>query len=273
MSSEKIKEILRSLDIRPTKDKGQNFLLDPSALQAIVDGGKLKGGERIIEIGPGLGVLTKELSHHGNLTVIEIEENFCGYLKENIPDLDIVQEDVRSVDFSEFGEELVVYGNLPYSFSTDIIFHLVAYASNISRAVLLLQKEFAERVAASPGGRDYGVLSINVGLWADAKLGKVVSGQDFYPTAKVDSQVLTLKFLDKPRFDIHDSFTYQQLVRAAFFKRRRKLLNSVMASHIFEKEAFESAVKSIDFDIDRRAETISLEEYVQLANALFSLNS
>ncbi len=264
----KIKESLRTLGHRPTKERGQNFLIDPSCIDSIVQFGKPAPGERIVEIGPGLGALTGELQARGPLTVIEIEEKFCRDLKQRFPSLEIIQSDVREVDFSELGTNLVVFGNLPYSFSTDIIFHLVDHHQAISRAILLLQKEFADRLAASPGGRTYGTLTISAQLFADIRSGPVFPGTSFEPHAKVDSRVVQLKFLPEPRYQVDNMFWFKRVVKAAFFKRRRKLLNSLQASEGFSDMDIAQALSQAGLSPDCRAETVDIEAYANLSNII-----
>lgn len=261
-----VKEQLKKLRVRPVKERGQNFLIDSSVIQAIIDFAKPDKSENLVEIGPGLGALTAELYRIAPLKVIEIEEAFCADLIKRFPDLVIFNDDVRSVDFNELGEELTVFGNLPYSFSTDIIFHLVAFAPAINRAVLLLQREFAERLAAEPGGRDYGALTVSAKLWTNVRLGPTVSGGAFHPPAKVDSTVVELRFLSEPRYQVKNSFWYQRVVKAAFFKRRRKLLNSLNASQAFPDLDIEAILEELDISKEQRAETLSIAEYVKLSN-------
>jgi 16S rRNA (adenine1518-N6/adenine1519-N6)-dimethyltransferase len=204
----------------------------------------------------------------GNLTVVEIEEKFCEEISKKYPQVSVVNEDVRLVDFSELGEDLVVFGNLPYSFSTDIIFHLIAFSPSISRAVLMLQKEFAERVAAPPGGKSYGVLSVSCQLSCDVRLGPVVPGNAFHPPTAVDSQVLELTFPHVPRYHVDDLYWVKRVVSAAFVMRRKMLKNSLRASKIAQGDHIDRAFERCGIDPMRRAETLSIPEFIALAGAL-----
>ncbi len=271
MNEESIKSLLRQLGVQPSKERGQNFLFDSAAIQAIIDFGKPKSEDNLIEIGPGLGALSAELQAVSELTVIELEKNFCAHLARAFPKIRIINQDVRLVEFRELGSELVVFGNLPYSFSTEICFHLLYSGDVLKRAILLLQREFAERLAAEPGGRDYGSLSVAARQWATAYLGPVISGSSFYPATKVESRLVELVFLGKPRVELKDSFLFQQVLRAAFFRRRKKILNSMQASKLFDSEKLVEAFHSASLDSDRRAETFSLEEFAGLADRLFEL--
>lgn len=264
----KVKTTLQSLDVTPTRTRGQNFIIDPSVVDSIVHFGAPKSGEQLIEIGPGLGALTDRLAPLGKLTVVEIEEKFCQEIAKKYPDVQIVNEDVRLVDFSELGQDLVVFGNLPYSFSTDIIFHLIAFSGCISRAVLMLQKEFAERVAAPPGGKSYGVLSISCQLSCDARLGPIVPGNAFHPPTAVDSQVLELTFPKVPRYPVQDLYWVKRVVSAAFVMRRKMLKNSLRASKIAAGDQIDRAFERSGLDAMRRAETLTIPEFLRLADAL-----
>jgi 16S rRNA (adenine1518-N6/adenine1519-N6)-dimethyltransferase len=265
---QRAKDILSEFGVRPSKSRGQSFLIDAAAIEEIVSFGRPGHDDGLIEIGPGLGALTRELFRFGRLTVIEIEEKFCADLQKRFPGIVVINEDVRSVDFAELGSDLVVFGNLPYSFSTDIVFHLVEYAAVIKRAVLMLQREFAERLAAAPGGRDYGVLSISAQLWAEIDLGPIITGQAFHPPPRVDSQLVNLRFSKQPRAAVGDLFWFKRVVAAAFFQRRRKIANSMRAAGAFEGKHIDLAFERAGIDPGRRAETLSIAEYAALSNAL-----
>lgn len=264
----RIKDKLRSIDVRPSKGRGQNFLIDSSVIDAIVAAGAISPGEKIVEIGPGLGALTAEIRKYGNVTTIEVEEKFCEVLREQFPDINVLHSDVRAVDFKSLGDKLLVFGNLPYIFSTDIIFHLILYRTVVNRAVLLLQKEFAERLASPPGSKVYGSLSVACQLWADVILGPKVKGASFHPPTQVESRIVTLKFLDGPRFPIEDPLWFEKVVRASFSQRRRMVHNSLLSGG-FLRENVEEALESCGINGTRRAETLSIEEFVKLSSALY----
>jgi len=266
-SGPRVKDQLRSLDVRPTKERGQNFVIDRSVIDAIVGFGAPEPGENVVEIGPGLGALTAALAHLPNLTLIEIEPKFCRELALKYPQAKIVNADVRGVDLASMGSDLVVFGNLPYAFSTDIIFRLIDQAVVVKRAVLLLQREFAERLAAGPGGRTYGLLSVSCRLWADARLGPIIPGTSFHPPAKVESQVVELTFLREPRVPLEDILWFKRFVAACFLKRRKKIVNSLLASGLFPKDLIAEIFATCGIDTNRRAETLSLEEFAVLAAA------
>ncbi|MGI6680715.1 MAG: 16S rRNA (adenine(1518)-N(6)/adenine(1519)-N(6))-dimethyltransferase RsmA [Bdellovibrionota bacterium] len=262
-----VKEKLKELDVRASKARGQNFVINDRLIENIMSFANLNEDENIIEIGPGLGALTKELYKFKNLKVIEIEEKFAEDLKKRFPNLEIINKDVRSVSLSDFGDNLTILGNLPYSFSSDIISHLIAYAPYINRAILLLQKEFAMRLAASPSTKSYGSLSVACQLWAEPRLGAVFKGGSFHPPTKVDSQIIELKFYKDTRFNVKDAFWLQRFVRACFSKRRKKIINSLKSTSIFPIDKLEQAFKDTNIDGNRRPETFSIQEFITLSEA------
>jgi 16S rRNA (adenine1518-N6/adenine1519-N6)-dimethyltransferase len=264
----RVKETLAEIGVRPSKQRGQNFLIDDGVIRSIVEFGDPRAGENIIEIGPGLGALTAQLKTRGQLTVIEIEDSFVAELERKYPEIDIVHADVRTVDFSQFGEGCTVFGNLPYIYSTDIIFHLVAFNQFINRAILLLQREFVERLAAEPDSRTYGSISATVQLMADIRLGPIIPGSSFHPPTAVESQLVELSFLKAPRVAVSDLFLFRRVVQAAFFKRRKKLSNSMAASKYLTLPQAEAACAAAKIDAERRAESLDLSEFAALTKAV-----
>jgi len=263
-----VRDRLAGMGVRPTKEMGQNFLIDAAVVDEIIRFGMPQAGENLVEIGPGLGALTQELSKFQHLTLVEIEEKFCADLIKRYPTVTVINADVRLLDLSQLGGELVVFGNLPYSFSSDILFLLLDAAAYIKRAVLMLQKEFVKRLCAQPGSRDYGALSIACQLWAGLRPGPVIAGDSFYPVAEVDSQLVELTFLKEPRCRVEDPFLFKRLVAASFFRRRKKIINSIRAAGAFNEIHLEKIFVRSGIDPNRRAETLSLEEFSQLGAEL-----
>lgn len=264
----RVKDALRDLNVTPRKSRGQNFLIDSSVINETLAFADLEVGENVVEIGPGLGALTEALHRRGSLTVIEIERRFCDDLKTRFPDIRIICRDVREVDFSREGSDLSILGNLPYAYSSDIVFHLISHASSIRRAVLLLQKEFVERMASGPGGRNYGALSIGCQLWADIRKGPVVRGESFHPPARVESQLVELRFLKEPRYPVGDLRWFRSVVRAAFSQRRKKLANSLQGLLRSDIDEVRRYLEQAGIDPSRRAETVSTAEFAGLSNVL-----
>lgn len=271
MTRNPIKSHLQSIDLRPTRQRGQNFAADPALIEGVLKFAGDYHGRHVLEIGPGLGALTEKLSGYEKLTLIEIESKFCSELAAKFPDAQIINQDVRTVDFSKIGKNMTVFGNVPYSISTDIVFHLIANAQYCDRAILLLQKEFANRMAAPSGGKDFGVLSVAVQLECDTRLGQVFSGQMFYPTTQVDSRLIELVFRGPQKFGLtaESVKSIKRVVKASFAKRRKKIINSLKASGFFNSvEGLQAAFQATAIDPGRRAETLSIQEFIHLGQAL-----
>ncbi len=262
------KDTLRELDVRPTKSRGQNFLTRPDVIDAIVAFAQAPSEAHVVEIGPGTGALTEKLASAKRLTLVEIEAKFCDFLSERFPHATICNQDARTTDFSSLGRELFVFGNIPYSFSTEILFQIIRCRAAITTAVLMVQREFAERVAAAPGGREYGSLSVAVQVHADVQLGPVIPGDSFHPPTAVESQVMKLKFLEKPRVSIGDPEHFERVVRGAFAQRRKKVLNSLLSCGRWSKEQLLAGLAGAGISPDIRAEQIAIPEFAALAREL-----
>lgn len=270
----RVKSTLSNLGVRPSKARGQNFLIDSSVLDSIVSFGAPSGTDNVVEIGPGLGALTEKLLEIvPHLKVIEVEEEFCKSLAQKFGEkLQVWNADVRGIDFEPFGEDLVVFGNLPYSLSTEIILHLISQRRFISRGIFLLQKEFAERLGAAPGGKAYGSLSVAVQLWCDTRLGVLVPGNSFHPPTEVTSRAIELTFRTEPKVPIKDYEWFEKIVRASFTQRRKKLKNSLLSVGWLAKERIDAACEAAGIDSNRRSETLSILEFSKLAEALKEKN-
>ncbi len=263
------KDTLRNLEVRPTKERGQNFLIRPDIIESIVSFAAPPPDAHLVEIGPGTGALTEQLATAKHLTLLEIEPKFCEYLKTKFPNAEIINTDARSFDFSKLGPELFVFGNIPYVFSTEIIFQLVRHRAVVKEAVLMTQREFAERVAAKPGGREYGSISVAVQVYADVELGPIVPGDAFHPPTAVESQLMKLKFLPSARVDLLDPEQFEIVVRAAFAQRRKKVINSLLSRGRWSKEGIVAALAASGLSPDIRAEQITLDQFAALARALY----
>jgi 16S rRNA (adenine1518-N6/adenine1519-N6)-dimethyltransferase len=267
-SAPRAKDTLRELNVRPSKERGQNFLIRPEVPAAIVAFAAAPADADIVEIGPGTGALTQLLGPHKSLTLVEIEPNFCAFLKEKYPHAIIINQDARAVNFSSIGTDLFVFGNIPYVFSTEIVFQLLRYRSVIRHAVLMVQREFAERIAAKPGGRQYGSISVAVQIFADVELGPIVPGDSFHPPTAVQSRVMKLSFLNEPRVEVDDPSYFEIVVRAAFSQRRKKVLNSMISSGRWTKDILLTALGNAGISPDVRAEQIDITSFARLARAL-----
>lgn len=276
-----VKSTLLELGVTPRKSRGQNFLIDKGSIQKAVRFAEVQATEHVVEVGPGLGALTEHLIEDAaSFHAIDIEPRFIEHLRSRYPSLSEKNwkvADVREVELGALGfrpsNPCVVVSNVPYSLSSEMILWILGQHSLISRASLLLQREFAERVAAGPGGKDYGSLSVLSALYADVRLGPKVTGSCFFPPADVESRFVEFRLLAKPRFAISKREAFEKLVRSAFSKRRKTLLNAISSSEGFgEKLEVERWIASAGIDPGRRGETLSLEEFVHLLKAFESQN-
>jgi 16S rRNA (adenine1518-N6/adenine1519-N6)-dimethyltransferase len=276
---------LKILNVRPNRVRGQNFLLDKTFLSKIFGCVGDVTGRHVVEIGAGLGALTEYFSSVESLTLIEIEPKFVEQLRVKYPSARVLEADVTTVNFSEIASypepripnckgfcPLVVIGNLPYSQTTDILFHILTHRFVIERAVFLLQKEVAERLASSPNGRVYGVPSVMVQAVAKVTLGPIISGDAFFPSAEVKSRVVILEFENADSLGGYCYNKFSKVVHAAFCKRRKMIHNSLRASGLYTAEQVEAALLASNILRDRRAETLSVKDYLALATELEKTN-
>ena len=259
-------ELLRRHGLRPKKEWGQNFLGDPRILAALADLAELRAGETVVELGAGLGHLTRALAATGaRVVAVERDRDLVPILRAELPAVEIAEADAKSFDLATVaqGDRIVVCGNLPYHLSSPILFHLIDHRASLRRAMLLLQREVAERVAAPPGGRDYGLLSVLVQHVAEARIGLRVDRHSFTPPPEVESSALVLDFLPQPRAEVRDERRFRALVKAAFAQRRKTLRNALKAMP-GAREALDSA----GIDPQRRGETLSVAEFAAVERAL-----
>lgn len=250
---------------RPRKRFGQHFLHDPGILRRIVDAIAPQPGQHIVEIGPGEGALTLPLLHAaGKLTAIELDRNLIEPLRDKsreVGELEIINADVLTVDFSRLakGSPIRLVGNLPYNISTPILFHCLDYATAIADMHFMLQKEVVERMAAAPGSKTYGRLSVMLQLRCTVDPLLRVPPGAFRPPPKVDSAVVRLTPLPAPALPNVDFVAVGAIVRAAFGQRRKTLSNAL--SSVMNA----AAITAAGIDPRARAEQLAPAEFVALA--------
>ncbi len=259
--------------IRAKKSLGQNFLTDPHFLRKIVEAAKVGPHDQVIEIGPGLGHLTRELaSRAGRLLVIELDDRLVPLLREEFggkAHIEIVHGDALRFDYDALPGSWKVVANLPYYISTPLIQRLIASRSRFTTLTLMLQKEVAGRIAAPPGGKEYGFLSVLVQYSATARIEFIVPAGAFTPRPKVDSAVVTLALRDRPEHAVQDESLFLQLIKAAFAQRRKTLRNALQ-SLPYPRAVLAEAGDATGIDLGRRAETLSVTEFGRLADYLAS---
>ena len=243
---------------------GQHFLTDGSILDAIVAAIDPRPGEALVEIGPGLGAMTDPLvARCGHLTVIELDRDLAARLRQR-PELEVVEADVLQVDFAalalRLGRKLRVVGNLPYNISTPILFQLLGAVDHVVDQHFMLQKEVVERMAAAPGSKDYGRLSVMLQWRYHIESVLDVPPASFDPPPRVDSAVVRMLPLPAAAVPV-DAALLEELVRVAF-SQRRKVLRNTLGRWLAERG------HEAGFDLQRRAEEVPVAEYLALAAAL-----
>lgn len=272
-----IKQIAARYGFVFKKGLGQNFLTSQEVLEEIAEAAEIDGKE-VLEIGPGFGVLTNELAKRaGKVTALEIDEHLIPILKDTLSEYDnveIINEDVMKADLKaltdkKFGEEkFSVAANLPYYITTPIITRLIESGLPLENIVVMVQKEVADRIASKPGKKDYGAISVMCQYYTEPETICVVPAGLFVPAPKVDSAVLKMKMREIPAVEVKDEKMFFKTVKAAFSQRRKTLLNCLVSNFPFGKEKLTEILNSVDIDPRRRGETLSLEEYAKLADAL-----
>ena len=277
-STHRTSQILKSYGLIPRKRFSQNFLTDRNIAARIVNALGLKGDDAVIEIGPGLGILTDGLLESGAKVIgIEIDRDLAGGLKERFDgrnNLEIINADALKISYKELAaqrkEKLKVVSNLPYNISTPIIFKLLEEREIFSMFLLMLQKEVAQRIVSPPDNKEYGVLSVMVQLLADVKIEFDVPPSCFHPAPKVYSSVVRFNILNKPRIDVEDIAFFKKVVKASFGQRRKTLLNALKSLNIETSQLLE-LLNIINIDSKRRGETLTLEEFAVLSRELKKL--
>lgn len=269
--------ILRRHGLRPKKAWGQNFLGDDYHLAAIASSARVGKDDVVVELGAGLGHLTRHLASTGaKVIAVERDRDLVPILRAEMEGLDVEVREANAATFdlaevaAEAGRKIVVVGNLPYHLSTEILFHVESQRAHLLRAAFLLQKEVTDRIASAPGGKTYGVLSALLQLHAEVDVPHDVPAGAFTPPPEVESAVVRLEFLERPRADPGDEAVYRKLVKAAFAQRRKTLGNAVKAGKICDPAVLEAAFESARIDAGRRAETLSVEEFAALTRAVVS---
>lgn len=261
---------------RTKKRFGQHFLHDPGVIDKILTAARLTSDERVVEIGPGLGVLTDRLLDLcAEVNVFEIDRDLIERLEQRRdPRLLIHAGDVLTMSFSDLlpHPPYTLVANLPYNISTQVVFKLLEQRRLFNRQVLMFQREVAERLMADPGGKDYGILSVLCRLWYDIDKVALVRPGAFHPPPKVDSMVLSFVPLSAPRVEPYDERLFTRLVKGAFTQRRKTLRNSLLASG-FPAETIDRSLQSARIDPGCRGETLDLGQFSSLTAAFLQAQS
>lgn len=275
-SPKTIKDIAQRFGFTFKKGLGQNFLTSRDVLEEIAEAAEAEDG--VLEIGPGFGVLTHELAQHAKKVVsLEIDERLIDVLEYTLADCDnvkIINKDVLKTDLKKLideefgGERISVAANLPYYITTPIITRLLEEKLPLKNIVVMVQKEVALRMQALPATKDYGAITLLCQYFSEPEIITTVPAGLFVPPPKVDSAVLRLRLLDKPRVDVTDERMFFRTVKAAFSQRRKTLLNCICSFFSMPKEKAAEVLESVGIDPKRRGETLSIEEFAKAADAL-----
>jgi len=276
-----IKEILSDSGFRFSKSLGQNFLVDENVLDKIVNASELTPECGALEIGPGFGTLTQRLCMaSGKVVCIEIDSNAIPILQNNLSDFDnltIINDDVLKCDLAAIikehfgGMSVKLAANLPYYITTPIIMHVLEARLPIDSLTVMIQKEVAMRIAAPEGTKDYGALSVAVNYYAVPEVVVHVPPSSFIPQPKVSSTVIKLTMRDNPPVEVANEKGFFSVVKASFAQRRKTLLNALSNSPQIPlgKAEVSQVLAKCGIDEKRRGETLTMQEFADVANMIF----
>lgn len=273
-SPPRLRRLLERHGLWTRRALGQNFLVDANTVSKIVAAAGVGPADRVFEVGPGLGVVTRPLAlAAAEVTALELDERLFPVLAESLEgvgNVRLVQGDVLKADLAGLlgGGRWQVVANLPYYITTPAISRLLSYGELFGRLTLMVQREVAARLAARPGGKDYGALTVHVQSRRQVKLAFVVPPTCFYPPPKVESAVVVLDPLSRPIVPPALASHFERVVRAAFGQRRKRLGNALAAGLDLPRPGVDQALQAAGIDPGARAEQLSVEELVQVAAAL-----
>ena len=271
--------LLKKYHIVANKSLGQNFLIDDDAIEKTIKAAQIENNDLVIEIGPGLGTLTKKLLDKAKKVIaIELdtrmlrilEDRFCMYIN-----LEIIHEDVLKVNLKKMIQKqkekqeinkVKVVANLPYYITTPIIMKLLEDKLEIESITVMVQKEVAKRLTAKPGEKLCGAITYSISYYCEAKEVVEVPNTSFIPSPEVDSEVIHLTLRKEPPVQVKNETLLFQLIKASFMQRRKTLLNGITNSKLLEKEECKEILKKIGVEEKARGENLTLEQFAQIAN-------
>lgn len=273
-----IKDILTRYGFSFSKSLGQNFLVNPSVCPRMAEMGGAESGVGVIEIGPGIGVLTQELCQRADKVIaIEIDKRLMPVLDETLADFDnvkVINEDVMKIDLhklinEEFkGMKVVVCANLPYYITSPIIMGLLEDNLPIEAITVMVQKEAAQRICAEVGTRQSGAVTVAVNFYSKPKMLFNVSAGSFMPAPKVDSAVIRLDILKKPAVEVTNPKKFFKVVKASFSQRRKTIPNSLSSGLGIDKQTINKLLSECNINLQARAEQLTMEDFKNISNAL-----
>jgi len=249
------------------KPFGQHFLFDQNILRKIIDCGNITSKDTVVEIGPGLGPLTKLLAERARKVIaIEFDKKLIGRLRDNLSErknVEIVNADALKFPYENIKGKFKVVSNIPYNITTPIIFKLLEYKKKVPGMTLLMQKEVAKRIVASHNSKEYGVLSISIQLYTKPVLKFKVSRKAFSPPPDVDSMVVNFEVSSSPLYAVNDEPLLRKVVKSAFSQRRKTIINGLKSF-----EGINEALNKAGINSKLRPENLSIEDFVRLADSL-----
>ncbi|WP_049360490.1 16S rRNA (adenine(1518)-N(6)/adenine(1519)-N(6))-dimethyltransferase RsmA [Corynebacterium aurimucosum] len=270
-----IRALAEKLDIVPTKKLGQNFLHDPNTIRRIVAAAELDPTDRVLEVGPGLGSLTLGLVEAvGDVTAVEIDSRLAAQLPDTVaerapeyaPHLRVVEKDALRVTDSDVTEPTALVANLPYNVAVPVLLHLLETFPSIRRVLVMVQLEVADRLAAQPGSKVYGVPSVKAGFYGKVSKAGTIGKNVFWPAPNIESGLVRIDvFADAPWPVTDESRAKVWPVIDAAFAQRRKTLRAALSGHFGSGAAAEEALRAADIDPKQRGEKLAVEDFVRLA--------
>lgn len=277
-------QLLKRFNLRPQKGLGQNFLIDDAALDHIVDAAELSQDDIVLEIGSGLGTLTRRLAQKaGHVIAVELDHNLLPALRYTLagrPNVEIIHGDILALDIGELVRRssgkhepvpYIVVANLPYQITSAAIRHLLEASQRPKRMVLTMQLEVAQRLIAQPG--QMSLLAISVQYYGKPKLVKRIKAKAFRPKPKVDSAVVRIDTYQSAPVVVHDLDQYFSVVKAGFGQKRKQLHNALKSGLSLSADLIDAVFARSSIDPTRRAQTLSLEEWAHLAEAVRTIAS
>ncbi len=270
--------IMNKYNITANKNFGQNFLIDENVVENIVMSSEVNKNDLVIEIGPGLGTLTSLLLEKaGKVICVELDKKMLEILNDRFSlynNFELINDDILKVDLkalisnnSQF-ENVKVVANLPYYITTPIIMKLLENKLDLRSITVMVQKEVAQRLVETPGGKDTGAITYSINYYTDPELVLDVSKDSFIPSPKVDSAVIKLNILKQPKIQVTNEELFFKVIKCAFMQKRKTLVNSLSNSGISSKETLENILNELGIDTRIRAEQLSLEQFGYLSDKL-----
>lgn len=274
------KFLMKKYNITANKNLGQNFLIDEDVILDSIDTANIGKEDAVLEIGPGLGTLTKYLLERaGKVICIELDNRMISILKDRFflyKNFEIINEDVLKVDLKTLIENnkkdniknIKIVANLPYYITTPIIMKLLEDMLDIESITVMVQKEVADRLIAIPGNKNTGAITYTVYFYAEARSVRIVEETSFIPQPSVKSEVINLKIRKSPTVQVQNKELLFKLIKQAFMQRRKTLVNSIANSGLIQKDKLTKILQDLNIDTNTRAEKLTIEDFANIVNKI-----